>query len=83
MTADPTMQAVARRTTPSRQQVRALLARMDPSDVKRAKFVVHFSYFDAISKLETEDIPVIDYDEVQQLILSYLQLYFPGGVIEW
>ena len=61
------------------EEVRALLARMDPSDVKRAKFVVHFSYFDAMSKLETEDIPVIDYDEVQQLILSY----FPGGVIEW
>ena len=61
------------------EEVRALLARMDPSDVARARFVVHFSYFDAMSKLETEDIPVIDYDEVQQLILAY----FPGGVIEW
>ena len=61
------------------EEVRALWARMDASDVNRARFVVHFSYFDAMSKLETEDIPVIDYDEVQQLILSY----FPGGVIEW
>lgn len=61
------------------EEVRALLRRMDASDVARAKFVVHFSYFDARSKLETEDIPVVDYDEVQQLLLAY----FPDGVIEW
>ena len=29
--------------------------------------------------METEEIPVIAYDEVQQLILSY----FPDGIIEW
>ena len=69
----------AERAVVTQEEVRALWARMDPSDVERARFVTHFSYFDAFSKYETEDIPVIDYDEVQQLLLSY----FPGGVIEW
>ena len=43
---------------------------MDPSDLERGKFVGHFAYFDAQSKMETEEIPVIDYAEVQQLILT-------------
>ena len=55
------------------------LASRMASDVARAKFVGHFAYFDAMSKMETDDIPVIDYDEVQQLILAY----FPNGRVEW
>eukprot|EP00964_Phaeocystis_antarctica_P101567 scaffold67022_cov36-Phaeocystis_antarctica.AAC.1 len=61
---------------------------MDPSDLERGKFVGHFAYFDAQSKMETEEtnpnpiptpnqskmeteeIPVIDYAEVQQLLLT-------------
>ena len=63
----------------SPEELDALGRRMDASDVARAKFVGHFAYFDAMSKMETDDIPVIDYDEVQQLILAY----FPNGRVEW
>lgn len=61
------------------EEVAALNRRMDASDLERGKFVAHFAYFDAQSKMETEEIPVIDYAEVQQLILAY----FPDGRIDW
>ena len=46
---------------------------------RRAKFVAHFAYFDRDSKQQTDEIPVVDVDEVQQLLRSY----FPGGLLEW
>lgn len=61
------------------EEVAAIVARMDLSDVERAKFVAHFAYFDRDSKLETDEIPVVDVAEVRTLIAAY----FPGGLVEW
>lgn len=63
----------------TRKQAAELAARMDPSDVERAQFVANFAYFDAQSKMETDEIPIVDVQEVQQLIFAY----FPDGKLEW
>ena len=48
-------------------------------DVKRLTFVAHFQWFDALSKLNTEDIPPTNLAEVEALLAEY----FPGGFVEW
>ena len=71
--------AIAQRLFVSREELAAVSARLDHSDVERARFVAHFAYFDRDSKLETDEIPVVDVEEVQLL----LQEYFPGGRVLW
>jgi hypothetical protein len=61
------------------EEVTAIRARLDPSDLHRAEFVGHFAYYDRTSKMETSEIPIVDVSDVRTL----LSQYFPGGVIEW
>lgn len=74
---DPQVQQQRLIVTP--EEVSALGARLDKADVQRAEFVAHFAYFDRNSKLETDEIPVIDIEEVKALINEY----FPAGMVEW
>jgi len=74
---DPTVQQ--QRLLVTAEEVRAVSARMDAADVARAKFVAHFAYYDRMSKMETDEIPIVDVEEVQELIRHY----FPQGRVAW
>jgi hypothetical protein len=63
----------------TRRQAIEFNARMGADDVRRARFVNNFEYFDSATKVVTDDIPRMDVNEISELIHAY----FPGGYIEW
>ena len=51
----------------------------DPREVRRLSFVAHFQWFDALSKVNTDEIPPANLKEIDALLGEY----FPGGEIDW
>ena len=43
------------------------------------EFVAYFQWFDARSKQQTDEIPLVDLDEVDEVIREY----FPDGMLVW
>ena len=50
-----------------------------PADRHRTEFVAYFQWFDARSKQQTDEIPLVDLDEVDEVIREY----FPDGMLVW
>lgn len=52
---------------------------LSAQDVERARFIQHFSIFDAKTKVITDNIPRVDMVEIKKVLWHY----FPGGKIVW
>ena len=58
---------------------RSWLASRSEADRRRANFVAFFTWYDARSKEDTEDIPPISIAELEDILSEY----FPEGEILW